>query len=378
MSLHLLISLAAALWWGLGVTLLIATVTAALLFPRLPWQTPGHEPLHPVTAIIPVKYRNADFIEDQTALFTQDYPQLEILATAAERQSDALDAVRELQARFPGVDSRIMHSDVGHAASPKLNNLWPAILEARHDLILTKDCNIRLAPGQLENLVHHHERGVGLVSTITITTDPRSFSAWIESSIINCYHARMLMFAAGLGLGVGCGKVMLFNRADLERAGGLEGLAWAVGEDEAMQQAFSRIGLRTVLSESTSQQILGRRSFSQIWQRQLRWMLIWRLQTPAVFVGDFFASALPVSVAAALAAPLAGLHAWTAMGATLLLWFVLESLVCLVKGWPLSVWSLPAFLAREIVGVAVHLRALTTRDITWGDRPVRVSPRAAS
>jgi ceramide glucosyltransferase len=187
----------------------------------------------------------------------------------------------------------------------------------------------------------------------------------------------MLMFASGLGLGVGCGKVMLFNRADLERAGGLEGLAWAVGEDEAMQNAFARIGLRTVLSESTSQQILGRRSFAQIWQRQLRWMLIWRWQTPAVFVGDFFASALPVSFAGAMAAPLIGVHRWAAMAATLLLWFLLESLLCLVKGWPLSLWSLPAFVGREILGVAVHVRALTTRDIHWGGRPVRVSPRTA-
>jgi ceramide glucosyltransferase len=371
-----LVSMAAAIWWCAGTGVLLVSIIAALLFPRLPWQGPGREPLRPVTAVVPVKACNDTFVEDQASLFAQDYPQMEILVTAAEKQSEALSAIHSVATQFPGVISHVVQSDVRHAASPKLNNLWPAIGAARHDLILTKDCNIRLAPGDLENLVHHHGAGVGLVSTISITTDPKSFGAWIETSIINCYHARMLMLVSALGLGVGCGKIMLFSRDALERAGGLPALAWAVGEDEAMQTAFAGIGLRTVLSDRTSRQILGRRSLGAIWQRQLRWMLIWRLQTPAVFIGDFFASALPVSAAAALAAPLIGRAPWVAMLSTLALWFVLESLLCLIKGWPLSAWSLPAFLGREILGLAVHVRALTTRTIAWGGNRLRVSARS--
>ena len=376
MNLITLISLGAALWWGLAVLLLLASVLAALLFPHLPWQGPGTEPLRPVSAIVPVKYWTDHFEQDQQSLFAQDYPELEIIVTAAETRSDALDAVHAVQQSLPAVVSRVLPSDTVHAASPKLNSMWPGIEEARHDLILTKDSNIRMAPGDLENLVHHHGPGVGLVSTITITTDPANLGAWIETSIINCYHARMLMLASALGLGAGCGKIMLFSRAALEKAGGLEGLAWAVGEDEAMQQAFAAIGLRTVLSERTSRQLLGRRSFTDIWRRQVRWMLIWRWQTPAVLIGDFLASALPVSLAGALAAHLAGIMPLTVMLGTLGLWFVLESLLCLCKGWPISLWSPLAFLAREILTLAVRIRALTTREIIWGDGHIRVNPKA--
>ena len=78
-----------------------------------------------------------------------------------------------------------------------------------------------------------------------------------------------------------------------------------------------------------------------------------------------------------MAAPLLGLSPWMAGAATLALWFVLESLLCLVKGWPLSPWSLPAFLGREILDIAVHLRALTTRDIAWGGDVHRVNRKAA-
>jgi len=372
-----LVHIAAACLWSVAVLVLVMSTIAALLFPRLPWQGPGREPLRPVTAIVPIKYSYESFAEDQASLFAQDYPQLEILVTAAEMQSEALDAVRAVRQGFPDVNAHIVQSGVHHAASPKLNNLWPAIGSAQHDLILTKDCNIRLAPGDLENLVHHHGPGVGLVSTISVTTDPQSFGAWIETSIMNSYHARMLMLVSALGLGVGCGKIMLFSREALERAGGLQSLAWAVGEDEAMQQAFAGIGLRTVLSDRFSRQILGKRSLSTVWRRQLRWTLIWRLQTRGVFWGAFLVSALSASIAAALAAPLAGLAPWAAMAATLSLWFVVESLLCVIKGWPLSFWSLPAFLAREILGLAVHVRALTTRTIAWGGSHVRVNARSA-
>jgi ceramide glucosyltransferase len=372
-----LLSLAAAFWWGLAVLLLFASVLAALLFPHLPWQGPGTEPLRPVTVIVPVKFWNDHFESDQEALFTQDYPELEIIFTAARSDPPVLAAVAEALQKFPALDSHIVQSDVSRAASPKLNSMWPGIDAAWHDLVLIKDSNIRLAAGDVENLVHHHGPGVGLVSTITIATDPENLGGWIETSIVNCYHARMLMLASALGLGAGCGKIMLFSRAALKKAGGLEGLSWAVGEDEAMQQAFAGIGLRTVLSERTSRQLLGRRSFTDIWRRQVRWMLIWRWQTPAVFVGDFLISALPVSLAAALAAHLAGILPLTAMLATLGLWFVLESLVCLCKGWPISLWSPLAFLAREILTLAVRIRALTTREIIWGDGHIRVNPKAA-
>ena len=368
-----LLQIVAALWWGLALAILAASFLAALF--HVPGRYAHGDISRPVSAIVPIKYWNAQLEDDLASLFSQDYAQFEVLLTAQEDNSLAMDAVRQVQARFPAVPSRILRSDVALAASPKLNNLWNAIGGAAHDLILTIDSNVRLAPGDLEHLVRHHESGVGLVSTISITAAPQSLGAWIETSIVNCYHGRMLMLASVLGQGVGCGKIMMFRRDDLDRAGGLPGLAWAIGEDEAMQQAFARIGLRTVLSDRTSGQVLGRRTLREVWQRQLRWVLIWRLQTPAVFVGDFLASALPASLAAALAAPLFDMAPWAATVETLALWCVLEMLLCRIKGWPLSAWAPFHLIGRECLVMAARLRALTTRDVIWGGVRRRVARR---
>lgn len=343
---------------------LVASFLAALL--HVPGPHAQGDTNRPVTAIVPVKYATPHLEADLASLFAQDYRPLEILIATAEDQSPAIDSARAVAAHHPAIPFRIVKSHGGHAASPKLDNLWEAIGAAAYDLILTIDSNVRLRPDDLSHLVRHHEAGVGLVSTISITRAPQSFPAWVECAIINAYHGRVLMLISALGLGAGCGKIMLFTKSDLARAGGLEALAWAMGEDEAMQQAFEKIGLRTVLSDHTSTQLLGARSWAEIWQRQLRWALIWRVQTPWVLVGDFLLSALPVSLAAALAA--ARVHMAPALAAleTLMFWFVIECLLCLIKGWPLSIWSFPAFVGREILSLAVRLRALTTRQVEWG------------
>ena len=84
-----------------------------------------------------------------------------------------------------------------------------------------------------------------------------------------------------------------------------------------------------------------------------------------------FVSPLPVSVAAALAAPLVGLPAWQGFAGTLLAWFCAETGFAALKGWEVSIWAPVAFLGREILALASWLRAWTTHEVDLGQWPVR-------
>jgi ceramide glucosyltransferase len=365
----------AALWWTCSVAVLVLSFSASLVHPFRARQRAICSVCPPLSALVPVKALHADFVAAQRSLFAQAYPGLEIIISAAEADSPAIRAVREIQHEFSSVDSRLLQSHCRQAASPKLNSLWPAICEARNDLILTKDSNLLLDPGELSDLVSHLRPETGLVSTISIATDPQSFPAWIEASIINCYHTRVLMLAEASGLGFGLGKIMLFRRSDLVRAGGLERVAWALGEDMALAQAMDSLGLRTVLASRVSHQPLGVRRFSEFWQRQLRWMLIWRVQLPAAFAGSILGSAIPTAAAGAFAARLFGFDMISVAVGTLVFWLALEAVLCAAKGWPLSLWSPPAFLAREILTPILWFRACTTRDVFWAGSMCRAGHR---
>ncbi|HEY3637915.1 MAG TPA: glycosyltransferase [Rhizomicrobium sp.] len=350
---------------------LVLSFAASLVHPLRARRAAACGPLPPLTALIPVKTLHAGFAEAQRSLFAQEYPDMEIIITTAESDSPAIRAAREIQHEFPHVNSRLLQSHYTGAVSPKLNSLWPAIVDAQNDLILTKDSNLCLTPGELADLVCSLRPDTGLVSTISLATEPRSFPAWIEASIINCFHTRMLMLGDAIGLGFGLGKIMLFRRPDLIRAGGMDRLSWALGEDMALARTMNSLDLRTVLAPRISHQPLGARTFSEFFQRQLRWMVVWRVQLPAVFLGDILGSAIPTAVAGALAAKLFGFDVISVAVGTLVVWCMLETILCAAKGWPLSIWSPVAFLAREILTPIIGLRALLSRDVAWAGATYR-------
>lgn len=360
-----ILGLVAALWWACAMACLFASFVAALCFPRPRRRSDQAAHLPPVSAIIPIKELDAGFDAAQSSLIEQRYDDMEILIAAAEQQSPAVAAAQRLLSHYPQIPSRLVRSAVDRAASPKLNNLWTAITCARSDVVLTKDSNIVLSPGDVESFVRHLRPGVGVVSAVPTAIEPQSLAAWVESSFINNFYARILMLARALGLGFNSGKIMLFRRSDLERAGGLESLAWALGEDAALSDALAKLGLRTVLADRTAPQPLGVRSWTQIWNRQLRWRLIWRVQAPAVFAASLLGSALLTVVAGWLAGPIIGYPSAGVAAATLGLWLGLETILCVAKGWPVSFWSPVAFFLREIIDVAVWLRSLTTSEVAW-------------
>jgi ceramide glucosyltransferase len=364
-----LLSSAAAAWWLCSTAVLLLSSIAALVHParRRTREIDNRTPR--LSAIVPVKALHAGFAEAQRSLLAQDYPGLEILVTAQDANSPALAVVRDLHER---VNPRIVLSEWTGAASPKLNNLWPAICRAENDVVLTKDSNILLHQGDIAAFVECLGPKVGLVSAIPIARQLLSFPAWIEASIINGYHARVLMLGDAAGLGFGLGKIMLFRRSDLLRAGGFDCLKWAVGEDMAIARAIRLLGLRTVLADRLCDQALGARSFVDVWQRQLRWMTIWRVQLPAVFVVDLLGSALPTAFAGAVAAHLIGMAPLTAFAVTFLGWCGIEWALCAIKRWPVSLWSPAAFLVRELLTPALWFRALMRNDVRWAGADYRV------
>ena len=366
------LSLAAATWWLCSAAVLSLSFFAALLHPLRRRRSRPANKHAPLTAIVPVKDVHDGFAEAQRSLLDQNYERLEILVAVADPLAPALPILRETYGRLP---PRIVISDCTDAASPKLSNLWPAISQAENDLILTKDSNIVLQPGDIAAFFECLGPDVGLVSAIPIARQLRTFPAWIEASIINSYHARVLMLGDAAGLGFGLGKIMLFRRSDLMRAGGFECLKWAVGEDMALARAMRQLGLCTVLADRVCDQTLGRRTLRDVWQRQRRWMTIWRVQLPAAFVADLLGSAFPTALAGAVAAHLVGLSPAAVFAATLIAWCGIESLLCAAKGWPVSFQSPLAFLARELLTPALWLSALMTSDVRWAGATYRVRAR---
>jgi ceramide glucosyltransferase len=361
-----LFSYAGAVWWSVATAFFCATLGLGLAQPLVQRRRATRKDLPPISAIIPIKLLDPGFATAQASMFAQDYPAYEVLIGAAEQESAALDTARWIAAAHPGVASRFLRSVGTATVNPKLNNLAPALASARHDLVFTKDSNITLDPGTMAAFVENFTQGVGLVVGVPVAVRAENFAGRIEAFSING-HARLLLAASSLGLGFGVGKAMLYRRSDLASAGGIAAMTDPLADDTALSRALARHGLKTVFSHWTVAQETGARSFTQIYERQLRWSVIRRKNERFTFPLEPLASPLPAAFAGALAAPLVSYPSWPGFLLTLLSWFCAEAGFALCKGWEVSWWSPLAFLGREILALAAWLRAFTTHDVVWAE-----------
>jgi ceramide glucosyltransferase len=365
-----------AVFWASSVGLLIVSVIAAIIHPRVVARRAKRKDQPPVSIVLPVKALDNGFARAQESALGQRYPQFEAIASAAEAASPAVSAMGEIFARHPLVSTRIVHSTARFAASPKVDNLFRPFIEAGNDIILMKDSNVILEPDDLAEAMRHLKDGIGMVCAIPYAAAPTNFIAHVEAAILNGPHQRMLFAASVGGHGFGVGKIMLFRRSDFLRAGGFAAIAHTVGEDNATAKALNRIGLKTVFSHRLARQELGSRAFRDLYQRQLRWSVVRRDDEILSFLTEPFCQALPSFAASLVVAPLAGLTPLEGLAATSGLWLTLEMLLSIVKGWPLS-WAAPVvFLVREVVMFAVWLHAWTATRVVWAQ--ATIDTRAAA
>lgn len=358
---------AAVLLWSVFLLLLLLTSVLALAQPairrrRLAIVAP------PVTIIVPTRDEEPGFADALESVLRQMRAQDELIVSCAEPDGSSLPIARSCFARYPAARTSIYVGSIPLVRSPKMNNLLGPIASARNDLVLCKDANAILSDGQVVDLVRHLTPGVGLVTAAPRAAAPGSFAARIEAAIMNGYHARLLLAASALGGGFGLGKVMLFSRDAFNAAGGAVAMADAVHEDNAMGKMFARANLRTVIAGGSVIQNLGQRDLAAVWQRHLRWMVCRRFDAPLSLLLEPCATALvAMLLALAVAGPPLALF-------TFGIWYLVESLFLLAKGWPLV--SLPEFLARELLLAAMWLRAWTSDDVVWSGE--RMSARRVS
>lgn len=359
-----IVALMCLAWWLISLAIHVGSAILAALRPSLQRRSMRREQ-PPVSIIIPVRQDEPGLEAALESVFVQSYPRFEILVSATEKTSPALDVARRVQARFPDARCQIVCSEIHGVASPKLNNLITPIAIAAYDMIFIVDSNVRLHKTQLAEAIDQLENGVGLVAAATVGCQPASFAADIECAFLNGYHARYLLAAAVLGWGFGNGKILLFDRRNFQKAGGVAAIAGSVAEDHALSKALARIGRKTVMATAPATQFLGRRSFQQIWTRQLRWMVCRRIEAPWAFYLEPFLAGLATAAAGAVAAPMLNVSPWLLAGATLALWFLCEAGFLTQKGWLERPSAPAAWICRELLVPVLWCVALCTTVVSW-------------
>lgn len=305
--------------------------------------------------------------------FRLDYPAYEILFCVADRADPIVPLVERLMAAHPQVPARLIVGDERISDNPKLNNCVRGWEAARHDWVVLADSNVLMQPDYLQRLQAPWRADTGLVCSTPIGARPHNFGAELECAFLNTLQARWQYAGEALGLGFAQGKSMLWHKPFLEARGGIRALAAEIAEDAAATKLVRAAGARVHLVASPFEQPLGRRSFRDVWSRQLRWARLRRVTFPLFFAPEIgtgpvlpFGIALACAPSPSLALALIGLAA---------LWYGAELALAHRAGWHRSPRLLLAFLVRDAVIPALWASAWMQSAIVWRGNAMDIRPK---
>jgi ceramide glucosyltransferase len=332
-------------------------------FAQGPGMGPGAGP--GVTIIRPICGLDASEEATLRSTFALQYPRYEVLFCCASRTDPATRLVERLMAEHPHVPARLLIGDERISQNPKLNNLVKGWRAAVHGWIVMADSNVLMPSDFLQRLLVTPRRDTGLVSAPPIGCLPGNWWADLECVVLNGYQARWQYGADTLGLGFAQGKVMLWRRHELERAGGIGALAAEPAEDAAATKVVRSLGLRVRLADGAFLQPLGSRTAVQVWGRQLRWARLRRATFPACFALEPLSGVLVPALLVACAAEALGYDAAAVAGGFAVSTMAAEALLTAWVGWHLS-WRWPLlWVLREVMLPAVWVQAWFGNNLSW-------------
>jgi ceramide glucosyltransferase len=363
--------LAAAIFCTLFVAVQIASVAIAMI--RLRRKTPPRlGDYAPVSLVRPLCGIDNYAAETLRSTFELDHPRYEILFCIAAATDPVLPLIRDLIAAYPAVDARLLIGDDRVSANPKLNNVVKGWRAASHDWVVIADSNVLMPRDYIQRLFASWRADTGLVASPPIGSRPQGFWAEIECAFLNTYQARWQYIVDSFGRGFAQGKTMLWRRADLERAGGIEALGREVAEDAAATKIVRDAGLNVRLVDRPLAQPLGRRSAGEVWNRQLRWARLRRASFFIYFLPEILSGGvLPIICAAILAYSLG----WPVLPFTAALgfiWYGSEMALAAAAGWHLSPFHPLYGLIRDLMLPTLFVAALRGNDFIWRGNAMQV------
>jgi ceramide glucosyltransferase len=347
---------------------LAATIAALRFFTRerakkLPDFTP------PVSILKPVHGVDFATYENFASFCSQDYSAYEILFCVNELSDPAIAVIQEIMADFPDRPIRILSGAARLGSNRKVNNLALLAREARHEILVQSDGDVRVGPNYLREVVApFRDPSVGVVSCLYRGVAQENLWAQLEAvGAASDFLAGALVADWKEGVTFALGASVTTTKSWLAKIGGYEALANLLADDYEIGNRVHKAGGKVLLSREAVWTMYPAQTARSFWEHQVRWARTIRLVRPASFLGLLFTHGLPLALLAATVAPAARIGA---------AYIVVYLLLRLKMAWVVGVWGLQDAVLRrklwlvplrDLLHFAVWLAAFASNRIKWGD-----------
>lgn len=327
----------------------------------------------PVSILKPIHGLDRETYENYAGFCTQEYPEFEILFCVGDDRDPAVPVIEKLIADFPQRAIRLLIGSEPVGASDKVNKLCRMVREARHDIVIVSDSDVRVEPGFLRAVViRFSDPKVGGVTCLYRGLTDGGFAADLEALGNSADFAPGVLVARYLGeLDFMLGAVMATTKKHLAEIGGFESLADYFCDDYELGNRIASRGYRVELSRFPVEIVYPRETIGEAFRHQLRWNLSIRYSRPWGHFGLIFTNALPWAVVVGTIATwrLAVIYL-----ASALLFRILMGISVGLRGMRdrlvlRKLWLLPL---RDAFAFVVWMTSFFPQRIHWRDRQFRV------
>jgi ceramide glucosyltransferase len=259
----------------------------------------------PISILKPIYGLDRDTYENYASFCRQDYPEFEIIFCVSDLQDPAVPVIRKLIDDFPGCAIRLLVGSDQLGASDKVNKLCRMSRQARNDIVIVSDSDVRVEPGFLRAMAApFRDPQVGGVTCLYRGLTDGSLAADLEAVGNSTDFAAGVLVAWLLG-GVDfmLGAVMATTKKHLAEIGGFEALVDYFCDDYELGNRIGARGYRIELSTFPVSIVYPHQTLGDAFRHQLRWNLSIRYSRPWGHLGLIFTQGLAWSLVGILLAP---------------------------------------------------------------------------
>lgn len=317
-----------------------------------------------VTILRPMKGLDPEADLNLQSLCDQDYAgPVQIILGADSASDPAIAAAERLKAACPDRSIVIVADGTLHGTNRKLGNLINMAGQARGEVLVISDSDVRLPPKALSAMVDAlQQSGVGLVYALYRGRPAGNFWSRLAALDINARFAASVVVGQRLGAHPVLGPTMAVRTDVLARAGGFERLKDVLADDFELGRMVRAQGLSIACPPILIDHLFPERSLSELWRHELRWARTIRLLNPGGYAGSVITHVLPLAlIGAALAGFAPGSLA--VLGGLAVVRLMQTLVLCKAMQGDLgAVWLL---VPRDILAFAVFLAAYFGDRIEW-------------
>jgi ceramide glucosyltransferase len=339
----------------------------------------------PASILKPVHGLDLESYENFASFCRLDYPEYEILFCVNDACDPAVPGIQELIRNFPERRISLLIGAEHLGSNGKVNKLCRLAREARYNLLVISDSDIRVNLNYLQAVTApFRDPKVGAVTCLYAGYTERQFGAELEAvGAASEFCAGVLVARQLDGMQFGLGSTIATTRRHVDEIGGFESLVDQHSDDFELGRRIAARGWQVQLSGHVVRTMYPAQTVRSYFDHQLRWARTTRLCRPWGYNGLLLTYGLPWSLLAALLAPSRGI-AVAYLGTYLTL--------RLLMAWTVGVWGLKDDVlrrrfwlvpVRDALAFATWVASYFSNVIKWrglefiivNDRLVPVAPR---